>query len=81
VYYYVKDSDGIQMSQTKPVWKTKYDHGPHWLFGRVQFEGGNQSVTNFIVEGYAHGNSYGIRSIKNNRINKLDSKNILLNFI
>ena len=28
-------------------------HGNHWLLGQVQYEGGNQSITNFIFMGYA----------------------------
>jgi hypothetical protein len=30
-----------------------YFKGDHWQFGQVFYPGGNQSIFNFIIEGYA----------------------------
>jgi hypothetical protein len=32
------------------VWNKKGDHGDHWQYGQVFYEGGNQSVYNFVFE-------------------------------
>ena len=32
------------------MWLKKGDHGDHWQFGQVSYEGGNRSISNFIIE-------------------------------
>ncbi|CAF0741635.1 unnamed protein product, partial [Brachionus calyciflorus] len=58
VYLRVKNENG-NYTQSQAVWKMKNSHGNHWNLGNIQFEGGNQSVTNFIIEGYAGTSSSG----------------------
>lgn len=50
VYYSVKNEVTNTFTRTSAVWLKKGDHGDHWQFGQVFYEGGNQSVYNFIFE-------------------------------
>ena len=45
--------DGSFVQTKDAVWTKKGDHGDHWQFGQVYYPGGNQSIYNFIIEGYA----------------------------
>lgn len=59
LYYNIKlDDDKFVQSQEK-LWHKKKTHGNHWLFARVQHEGGNSSIVNFIFEAYANSLSIG----------------------
>lgn len=58
VYLRIKNSDGSFL-QSPAIWTMKNSHGNHWNLAHVQFEGGNQSVNNFIIEGYANSLSSG----------------------
>jgi hypothetical protein len=53
VYYNVKNEVTNTFTKTNPVWLKKGDHGDHWQYGQVFYEGGNQSVYNFVFEARA----------------------------
>ena len=53
VYYYVDLGNGNLQLTNEPVWMKKENHGDHWQFAQVQYEGGNASVAHFVLEGFA----------------------------
>lgn len=58
--FYNVDKGNNSFEQTKnPVWTKKNNHGDHWQFAQVSYEGGNQSIANFIIQGYASSSSTG----------------------
>jgi hypothetical protein len=59
VYYYIDKGNNIFEQTRLPVWSKKENHGDHWLFAQISYPGGNQSIANFIIEGYADYGSYG----------------------
>ena len=58
VYYNVKNDLTNTFKRTDAVWFKKGDHGDHWQFGQVYYEGGNQSISNFIFEADNRGNFF-----------------------
>ena len=59
VYYYIDNGNNIYQQSKTPVWVKNNNHGDHWQFAQIKYEGGNQSVANFIIEGYAGSSSSG----------------------
>jgi hypothetical protein len=53
------DNGNLSNSKSTPLWQMKNGHGDHWLNARVNYEGNNQSITNFLIEGYASYDSKG----------------------
>ena len=53
MYYNIKNEATNSFTKTNPVWLRKGDHGDHWQYGQVFYEGGNKSVYNFVFEGRA----------------------------
>lgn len=58
VYLRIRNNDGT-FSQSPAIWTMKNSHGNHWNLAHVEYEGGNTSVSNFIIEGYANRLSAG----------------------
>ncbi len=59
VFYNINKGNN-NFEQTKsPAWTKKNSHGDHWQFAQISYLGSNQSVVNFIIEGYAHEWSLG----------------------
>ncbi len=50
MYYNVKNEATNTFSRSSAVWLKKGDHGDHWQYGQVFYEGGNQSIYNFVFE-------------------------------
>lgn len=50
-------ASGLEMT-TEPVWKKVNDHGDHWNLGFVSYKGGNDSLTNFIIEAHTGKGQY-----------------------
>ncbi len=50
MYYNVKNEATNTFTRSSAVWLKKGDHGDHWQYGQVFYEGGNQSVYNFVFE-------------------------------
>jgi hypothetical protein len=53
VYYLVNKGNDVFEQTTTPVWTKKGNHGSHWQFGQVAYQGGNQSISFMIIEGYS----------------------------
>ena len=51
VYYLVDNGSGSLQLTNNAVWMKKDNHGDHWQFAQVQYEGGNSSVAHFVLEG------------------------------
>ena len=48
VHYYIQNG-GNKPELSTPVWSKKNDHGDLWHYGQINYEGGNQSITNFAI--------------------------------
>lgn len=59
VYYNIMSATNTLSQSKTPVWSMKNSHGNHWNLAHVQYEGGNQSINNFIIEAYAGYSSSG----------------------
>ena len=62
VYYYFETENGHNQSET--VWKMSNSHGDHWNYARINYEGGNSSITHLIIEGHALESETGKNLIK-----------------
>ena len=51
--YMNRRNGNLTDSKSTPLWQMKNAHGDHWLNARVNYEGNNQSITNFLIEAYA----------------------------
>ena len=59
VFYLSKDENG-QLTQTKnPVWTRKNNHGEHWQYGKVQYDGNDETISNIILDAFASYSSSG----------------------
>lgn len=45
--------------QTPAIWEMKSAHGDHWNLATITYDGGNQSIVNYIIEGYANDKQTG----------------------
>ncbi|RMZ97804.1 MAM and LDL-receptor class A domain-containing 2-like [Brachionus plicatilis] len=52
VYYRVEKQPG-SFVQSAVIWRINTGHGDHWNLAHVQFDGNNQSISNFVIEAYA----------------------------
>ena len=59
LFYYVNIGNNTFVQTKNPVWIRKNNHGDHWQFSQVQYDGGNKSISNFIFEGSAHIYDFG----------------------
>ena len=59
IYYYVDKGNNVFEQSKSPVWVKKNSHGDHWQFAQISYEGRNQSISNFIIEGYVGSYSSG----------------------
>ena len=50
---------GVFEKSTDPLWQRDTDGGNHWRLAKVNYQGGNVTVTNFLIEAFANSKSTG----------------------
>ena len=59
VHTNVEVSQGVFEKSKDPLWRRDTDGGNHWRLAKVDYRGGNVSVSNLLIEAYASAKSTG----------------------
>lgn len=60
VYLNILKENNILVEGKEPIWRMASTHGDHWNLAHIQYDGGNKSINNFIIEAFSSYASYSL---------------------